>query len=149
MESRQRAVSAKRGRVTFTNRGRVFAKNKRLSKRRGMTVREGDAIQHDAMARGNIRSGWHKNRDDGKRNETPMEEEGRQSGKRRAAKGRQEGRGRKRGRKGERGTTAYKESVCKRANYELVRRRPLRVATNKRPVLFVVLFPRRPRRRSF
>lgn len=51
MKSRQRAVSAKRGRVCFTNRGRVLAKNKRLSKRRATTVREGDAIQHDATRR--------------------------------------------------------------------------------------------------
>lgn len=87
----------------------------------------------------------------GTRRRRSVEEEGRQSGKRRPAKGRQEGREREERRREEKEKEGRRctKSVCKRANYELVRRRPLRVATNKRPALFAVPPEEAPRRRSF
>lgn len=104
-----------------------------------------DAAQRDATrrrARENIRSGWHKSRDERKRNETPSARgKGRATsatastgGKRRVAKGRRREREEKKEEEETEGQCT--KSACKRANYELVRRRPLRVATNKRPSPF-------------
>ncbi|EGI70360.1 hypothetical protein G5I_01120 [Acromyrmex echinatior] len=80
VKSRHRAVSAKRGRVCFTNRGRVLVKNKRLSKRRGTTVREGDAMRRDATLEETYEAGGTRiaTTEKGTRRRRPVEKEGRQ-----------------------------------------------------------------------
>ncbi|TGZ48899.1 hypothetical protein DBV15_08306 [Temnothorax longispinosus] len=135
-----------------------IAKNKRLSKRRGTTVREGDAIQHDAMLEETYEAGGTRiaTTEKGTRRRRPVEEEGQvrrrtkaendglQKDDRKKERGRERTKRERRGKEKEKERRRRTKSVCKRANYELVRRRPLRIATNKRPALFVVL-PRRPR----
>ncbi|KYN40287.1 hypothetical protein ALC56_05232, partial [Trachymyrmex septentrionalis] len=76
VKSRHRAVSAKRDRVCFTNRGRVLAKNKRLNKRRGTTVREGDAIR--ATRRSRKHTGRVAQESRRRKKERDVEKEGRQ-----------------------------------------------------------------------
>ncbi|KYM91160.1 hypothetical protein ALC53_01572 [Atta colombica] len=123
VKSRHRAVSAKRGRVCFTNRGRVLAKNKRLSKRRGTTVREGDAIQHDTTRRSRKHTKrvaqesrrWKKERD--------VEKEGRQVRQRTKA---ENDRLKKKNEERGRGRESEKEKERRRVYKERVQTRQLR-----------------------